>query len=184
MLQRDDSERKRRRRLRISGFDYASAGAYLVTICTHRRRCCLGDVVGDRLIASTLGDLVAEGWRAIPENFAGVTLDAFVVMPNHLHGIFNLDGTTPSLSRIVGAFKSGTTVAGLRSLSLTRSPLWQRSFHDHAIRTEQALESIREYIANNPLKWHLDRENPANVKISDAAPRAAARAAPTEIQRA
>jgi putative transposase len=182
MVDRDDTEWKQRRPLRISCFDYASAGVYLVTICTHQRRCCLGEVVGDRVIASALGELIAEGWRAFPESFAGVTLDAFVVMPNHLHGILDLDGTTPSLSRIVGAFKSMTTVAALKSRRLTRSPLWQRSFHDHAIRTEQALDAIREYIANNPLKWHLDRENPA-TDIPNGARRAAARAAPTIIER-
>jgi hypothetical protein len=69
----------------------------------------------------------------------------------------------------------------MRSGLLGQPPLWQRSFHDHAIRTEQALDSIREYIANNPLKWHLDRENPA-AKIASVAPRAASRAAPTLIQ--
>ena len=178
MLDRAEPEWKQRRRLRISGFDYASAGSYFVTACTHLRRCCFGEVAADRVVLSALGDLVAQHWRAIPERVEGATLDAFVIMPNHLHGIITLDGTTPALSRVIGAFKSRSTLEAMRARLVDEPPLWQRSFHDHAIRTEQALASIREYIANNPLKWHLDRENPA-ARIASMAPRAAARAAPT-----
>ena len=40
---------------------------------------------------------------------------------------------------------------------------WQRNYYEHVIRKEDELNKIREYIQNNPLKWHLDRENPKRI---------------------
>jgi REP element-mobilizing transposase RayT len=71
---------------RIQEYDYATAGAYLTTICARRRACLFGAVVDDRVLLNT-GELVARAWAEIPSHFDGVDLDEFVVMPNHLHGI-------------------------------------------------------------------------------------------------
>jgi putative transposase len=75
-----------RKSARLPAYDYASAGAYFVTACTRLRACLFGVVVGDEMQTNALGDLVGECWSAIPEHFPGVALDAFVVMPNHVHG--------------------------------------------------------------------------------------------------
>ena len=44
------------------------------------------------------------------------------------------------------------------------SPVWQRNYYERVIRNDAELDRAREYIINNPLKWELDKENPANAK--------------------
>lgn len=82
----------RRRSARFSGFDYTSAGSYFVTICTSGRACTLGQIVRGVLRPTELGVLAQRCWDAIPDHFPHVDLDAFVVMPNHVHGILHLRG--------------------------------------------------------------------------------------------
>jgi REP element-mobilizing transposase RayT len=91
-----------------------------------------------------------------------VVIDEFVVMPNHLHGIVELVEANASLPGIVGTFKSVSTKAVNAAKATPGDRLWQRSYHEHVIRDEPSRDRIREYIRNNPLKWHLDRENPVN----------------------
>ncbi len=78
-----------------------------------------------------------------------------------------------TLAIVMGAFKSITTVLYARGVKHSRWPafhgrIWQRSYYEHVIRDEAALQGIREYIANNPLQWDLDRENPSNAGKSPA----------------
>jgi REP element-mobilizing transposase RayT len=158
-----ESEHPARKRLRLSGFDYRQPGMYFVTICTWDRRCHFGEGVETKVVQSALGRLVAEAWIDMEDRQTGVALDEFVVMPNHLHGLVSLDTASKTLSAVVGSFKSLSTAAAHKAGLLNDRKLWQRGFHDHVVRDEAALTRIREYIENNPLKWHLDRENPANV---------------------
>jgi putative transposase len=79
-----DPSRHHRRSIRLPGYDYRSAGAYFVTICTHQRDLLFEDPVLRR-VAETL-------WQRIPRHFPHVQLDAWVVMPNHLHGIIVISG--------------------------------------------------------------------------------------------
>ena len=78
---------RNRRSVRIREFDYAIEGSYFVTICTHNKACVLGKLVKAHIELSTLGELVQTCWRQIPSHFEAVTLDEYVIMPNHLHGI-------------------------------------------------------------------------------------------------
>jgi REP element-mobilizing transposase RayT len=82
-----DSQKHQRRSIRLPGYDYSLAGAYFVTICTHERECLLGQVEDGAMLLSGYGRIVEQCWRALPHHFPGVELDAFVVMPNHVHGI-------------------------------------------------------------------------------------------------
>jgi REP element-mobilizing transposase RayT len=66
----------------------------------------------------------------------------------------------PTLGQIVRGFKARCTVALRKEFSLAM-PIWQRNYHEHVIRNESSLQAIREYIANNPAQWALDKENPA-----------------------
>jgi hypothetical protein len=75
-----------RRSIRLPGYDYAQMGAYFVTVCTQARVCVLGEVADGIILPSPIGHLVERCWRALPTHFPGVELDAFVVMPNHIHG--------------------------------------------------------------------------------------------------
>ena len=76
-----------RRSLRLPGYDYAQAGAYFVTICTRGRICVLGDVLDGEVRLSEWGVMVNSVWSELPRHYAHVRLDAWVVMPNHVHGI-------------------------------------------------------------------------------------------------
>jgi REP element-mobilizing transposase RayT len=144
-----------RRRLRLEGFDYATAGAYFVTVCTRDRRCVLGHVADGRFVSSATGRLVREALEGIGAYYDGVELDSFVVMPNHVHFILLLDWTTlrvPAIPAVVGAFKA-------RASRRVGVSLWQRSYHDRVVRDERELTALREYIQQNPTRWALDREN-------------------------
>jgi REP element-mobilizing transposase RayT len=167
-----------RRSTRLRDYDYAQAGAYFVTICTQDRLPLLGSVTDGRMHLSPAGEMVARVWSTLGQYYAGVSLDSFTVMPNHLHGIIVLSEPpqrgeepgesatpAPSLSFVVGRFKSFTTHEygkGAREQGWPRyrDRFWQARFYDHVIRNERGLDAIREYIANNPLKWELDRLNP------------------------
>ena len=98
-------------------------------------------------------------------------------MPNHLHGVIKIVGADPCvrpepveysgapLPKIVQWFKTMTTNAYIRGVKKYGWPqfpgkLWQRSFYEHVIRNDDDLNSIREYIVSNPIRWALDRENP------------------------
>jgi putative transposase len=76
-----------RRSIRLKGYDYRSAGAYAVTICVHGRECALGRVVDGEIELSDLGRVAADSWTWLEEQYPYVSWDAWVVMPNHLHGI-------------------------------------------------------------------------------------------------
>ena len=145
-----------RQSLRLRAYDYAQAGAYFVTLCASSRACVFGEIADDQVRLRPYGQIVHEAWSAIPSHWRDVELDAFVVMPNHLHGIVVLSraGQAPPLPTLIGAFKAGVT-------RRTGRAIWQRSFYDRVIRNDQELEAIRRYIAENPLKWAVDRENPA-----------------------
>jgi REP element-mobilizing transposase RayT len=120
-----------------------------------------------------------------------VELDAFVVMPNHMHGIIMIqgrgeasamplhaskeplesdasplqrhpNGTQPrSLSAIVQNFKSVSTRKMNAARSTLGAPVWQRNYYEHVVRDEEELAAIREYILGNPARWDEDENNPA-----------------------
>jgi len=99
---------------------------------------------------SAAGTIVGEQLRSLHERLEDVDIDAFVVMPNHVHAIVALDGRARQasplhLGTVVGGFKSGS------SREVGR-PIWQRGYHDHVIRDERDLERAREYIATNPAR--------------------------------
>lgn len=83
---------------RLQGYDYSQPGAYFVTICTHQRLHCFGEVIEGSMNLNRLGEIASELWFALPQHHPGIELDAFVVMPNHIHGIIVLVGTAPALS--------------------------------------------------------------------------------------
>jgi len=157
-----------RRSIRIAGYDYSQAGAYYVTICITGRRCILGEIVAGEMRLNELGAIVQREWCRLPRHYSTMDLDAFVVMPNHVHGvIFLKDSRGKTVRRrplfeIVRGFKtwSARRINGKRNSSGT--PVWQRDYYEHIVRDEDDLNRIRHYIAGNPAKWEEDSENPAN----------------------
>ncbi len=71
--------------------NYSSEGMYFVTVCVEDRKCILGEVVSVNVRLSALGEIVRECWEEIPEHFRNASLDRYVIMPNHVHGIIFLD---------------------------------------------------------------------------------------------
>jgi REP element-mobilizing transposase RayT len=88
---RDDSECRHRRSIRLRGYDYTQAGAYFVTICTQDRACLFGEIIDGQMRLNAPGQIVHDEWLRTGALRPNVELDAFVVMPNHFHGIIVLD---------------------------------------------------------------------------------------------
>ncbi|MBC8335631.1 MAG: transposase [Anaerolineales bacterium] len=76
-----------RRSIRLKGYDYAQAGAYFVTVVTWQRETLCGKVVDEEMVLNDMGEIVQKWWHQIPTHFPNVELGAFVIMPNHIHGI-------------------------------------------------------------------------------------------------
>jgi len=177
----DDPERHHRRSIRLRGYDYTLAGAYFITICTRNRACLFGEVVEGEMRRNDAGQIVQDEWVKSAALRPRLIVNAFVVMPNHIHGIITLtDGgrgtlqraptverfgkpTSDSVPTIVGLFKSTTTkrINGLHGTPGV--PVWQRNYYEHIIRDTESMSRISEYIINNPARWELDRENPAGA---------------------
>jgi REP element-mobilizing transposase RayT len=118
---------------------------------------------------SLLGQLVYLEWQKTAVIRPNIYLDAFVVMPNHLHGIIVifLNETPPvratrrvaptlqsgSLGAIIGQFKSVVTKRFRRFPGSDDRPIWQRNYYEQIIRNERHLTAVQQYIHNNPAHW-------------------------------
>ena len=129
------------------------------------------------MTANLFGAFVEECWSNLPEHYDNVALDAFILMPNHIHGVIIMTpvgaGFKPARAPAVDPRRHGLTeiVRAFKTFSARRinevraspgTPVWQRGFHDHVIRGEDELNRVRTYIADNPRKWSEDPDNPAN----------------------
>ncbi len=233
-----------RRSIRLREYDYSQPGAYFITICTQNRTCLFGNVVDGKMVLNDAGEFARKCWMEIPNHFPRVTLDEFVIMPNHIHGIIiinvgainvrainvgakdfspqqipinnnqspqqipnnvrainvgakdfspqqipinkyhspqqipinkyhspqqipinkyhspqqipeSFQSPSRSIGSIVRGFKIGITKWFRQNTDIYN--IWQRNYYEHIIQDEQALNVIREYIINNPLKWELDK---------------------------
>ncbi len=79
-----------RRSIRLTGYDYAQAGYYFVTIATYRRVHLFGEIVDGKMVSNVAGEMVERLWYEIPKDFPNTALHAFVIMPNHIHGIIEI----------------------------------------------------------------------------------------------
>jgi REP element-mobilizing transposase RayT len=99
-----DPEKHRRRSIRLQTYDYARPGGYFVTICTQDWKCLFGTVVDEEMRLNPAGEMIQRVWHTLPGLFSNVHLDAFVVMPNHVHGIVILiESKTTDTNPTVGA---------------------------------------------------------------------------------
>jgi len=171
--------RKSRRSLRLQEYDYSQPGAYFITICTHNRECLFGEIVQGEMKINEMGDLVRATWQQIAKRYPHTSVDAFVVMPNHIHGIIfiNVGAIHESplqksettrrrhmlLPKIIGYFKMNSAKKTNILRATLGTPLWQRNYYEHVIRNETDLEEIREYSENNRAKWLEDKNHPANA---------------------
>ena len=143
-----------RRSVRLATHDYSAAGVYFVTVCTAERVPLLGSVRNGRMHQSSAGTVVVEVWHRAPHVWPFVRLDAFVVMPDHVHGLVVL--TRPGvigLGTVVQQFKGAVTKHLRLSGIVGTKAVWQRSYHERVVRTRRELEYVRRYIHDNPARW-------------------------------
>ncbi|MDZ4147195.1 MAG: transposase [Flavobacteriaceae bacterium] len=174
---------KNRKRNRLKGYDYSRDNLYFVTICVQDRVCCFGEIVASRdanrnsgagrdlpvhhpddpkMRLNAFGLIVQNQLIWLENQYEYAVLHNFVVMPNHVHAIIEIDSLRvkgkemkiKSLSSLMGAFK--TTSSKLIHQSGFLDFSWQRSFHDRIIRDEKAYTNISNYIEKNPKKWYVD----------------------------
>jgi REP element-mobilizing transposase RayT len=157
--------RPRRRSLRLPGHDYSQAGAYFITACIHNRAMLLGEVMDGDVRLNEMGAIVQQTWDDLPTHYHGIDLDAFIVMPNHVHGIIILADASErrhAIPEIVRGFKT-FSARRVNERSGQSGVRWQRGYYEHVVRNEKALDRIRAYIANNPARWADDPENISRV---------------------
>ena len=176
---RFDPKKHHRKSIRLPGYDYSQAGAYYVTIVTDQRDCLFGEVVNGEMVLNDFGKIADECWRAIPDHFPLVELGAYVVMPNHVHGIIvitNGRGTiyraptqeqfqkavAGSIPTIIRTFKAAVTRRIGREHNATG--IWQRNYYEHIIRNDKDLQNKTDYIQANPMLWDEDENNPQYVQ--------------------
>ena len=165
----------------MKGFDYSSNNLYFVTSCVQDRVCCFGNVVGTarelsvrdinnpnndddksaKMELNEFGIIVNNQLQWLENQYPYVVLHHYIVMPNHIHAIIEIDSMNTdsikikSLSELMGAFK--TTSSKLIHLAGYPDFKWQRSFHDHIIKDEKSYLNISNYIETNPERWEKDK---------------------------
>jgi len=164
---------RKRKSIRLPDYDYATPGAYLVTICSFGKKSVFGVVDGSSVVLSELGTLVERCWLELSLHFNNVELDTYIIMPDHIHGILGLycRGTAcraqavesfsspvpNSLPTIIRSFKSAVTRRARLLDGWDKAAIWQRGYHEHVIRKTEDINRVREYILNNPLRRSLCR---------------------------
>jgi REP-associated tyrosine transposase len=121
-----DRDAHHRRSIRLRGYDYSQPGAYFVTVCVQNRECLFGEVASGEMHMNDRGQMVESVWDELPTHYAGVDLDALVVVPNHAHGIVVLirdEAPTLSLPDVMQRFKSLSTTRYVRPTSDKTLPI-------------------------------------------------------------
>lgn len=135
---------------RLPGWHYATPGLYFVTWCTAHRASVEG-----QMRVSPPGAVVQAAVESL--GYPSVCLDAFVVMPDHVHVLVALGEGAAPLSVVVNGWKANATRSARRNGLLGPAPLWQSRYWDRIVRDEAEAERVRTYIARNPARW---REHP------------------------
>ncbi len=172
----------KRKHPRLECYDYSSEGAYYVTICTQNRRCMLSRIVGQGLAPAACdtdtseckveyteyGKIAEQQFFLLEQKYPYLTVDKYVIMPNHIHVIFIFGEKTvgddektagvnprPTLMDIVCSYKSLTTRECKKTHTIDK--LFQTSFYEHVIRDKEDYRNIVKYIHENPLMWQFDK---------------------------
>ena len=142
--------------------DYSQPNAYFITICTKNKEMLFWENVGASIARpedvrlSKYGKIVVEAIEKISTIYPVITVDNYVVMPNHIHLLLQIHSDSsgramlaPTISIVIQQMK------GYATKKIGRS-IWQKLFHDHVIRDEKGYLKIWNYIEGNPSKWEED----------------------------
>jgi len=157
-----------RQSIRLKNYDYASDGAYFLTICAQNKEHGFGDVIDGKMVLNPAGKMIKEWLFELKNKFKNIELDEYIIMPNHIHLIIFIMNSTRDIPQIVQWFKTMMTNEYIRNVKQNNwkpfdKKIWQRNYYDRIIRNEKELNKIRKYIFENPLKWELDKNNPENL---------------------
>jgi putative transposase len=162
---------------RLKGHDYSKGSRYFITICTQGKTIWFGNILNKQMILSESGQIAKKLWQNLTDHFSFVSLDEYVIMPDHVHGIIVINPLaddsvrqqpqpiqhTPinefmssispkpgSLATVIRSYKSAVS----KNIHLFDHGFsWQTRYYDHLIRSDAELERIRKYITDNPDKW-------------------------------
>ena len=157
-------ERPVRKPNRLREYDYSQPGCYFVTICTKERlpllrRGAQCAPASDLPPLTEAGRAAEQAIKGIAEHYETISVDKYVVMPNHVHLLLRLNdgGRTlcaptknPSVARVIKMMKEAVT----KSIG---TPIWQKGYHDHVVRNDADYLRIWDYMETNPAKWREDR---------------------------
>ena len=187
-LSKMDNELPKRKPTRLGCFDYGTTGAYFVTICTEGRREILSRITqlnstgdGDSLNyavgegsplpqhsnstfvqLSKIGEIIKNWICEIPNKYPRISVDAYVIMPNHIHMLLNFapnggrGNPSPTLDSVMGWFKYQSTKDINKMCGTEGKKIFQRSFYDHIIRDMRDYDEHIKYIYENPIRWYYD----------------------------
>ncbi len=154
---------------RKPGKDYSLPGLYFITINIENWQKLFGHKSDNKIILNEMGEMINTVWLEIPERFPIVSLDKFIIMPDHFHAIVKLkdpsindlsiDPRDRNLAKIIGAFKSISTVKYIQGVKNKGWPrfqdkLWHFRFYDRIIKDQESIERTRQYIIDNPINWN------------------------------
>lgn len=156
-----------RKEYRLKNYDYSSPNSYFITVCTKNREPILwqrnmncenenvGAAIGrpHKYTLSPYGEITETAIKNIPHIYKNVSVDEYVVMPNHIHIILTIhnENLSTGIDNIINKMK------GYVSKTIGFSP-WQKLYYDRIIRDEEEYNNKIEYIRNNPRKWTEDDE--------------------------
>jgi|SRR5450755_434116 putative transposase len=148
-----------RRSIRLKTHDYTSTKAYYITTNANTT-----EPIFD---IPELRKILQDEWEKLPKRFPSITLDEFIIMPDHIHCIIWLNGlakNAPTLGQVIGAYKSITTVAWIQHIKDHRLELcgliWHRNYYEKIVWGHTELENYRQYIRANPIRVLPTAHNP------------------------
>ncbi len=180
------NELPERKHPRLKSFDYSSAGAYFVTVCTHGKRCLLSRIAAqnlaspeeteglsprNQLIYTTCGEIAEKQLLLLEGRYPHLQLGHYVIMPNHIHAILVIEGDTETRESS-GQGRRETSprptvmdiICAYKSLVAReclangiKGKLFQPSFYEHVIRNAEDYYETAKYICANPAQWFYDK---------------------------
>ena len=152
-------ELPKRKQNRLTKYDYSTPNAYFITICTKNRKNLFwrdAEIIIDRpknVLLADLGIIVQRSIENISKHYPAISVDHYVIMPNHIHLLLQINTDVSGRSMIAPTMSlmKGTVTkqAGF--------PVWQKGFYDHVIRNDNDYRDIWNYIEGNPSKWSEDK---------------------------
>ena len=167
-----EEKRAERKPTRIKNYDYSSAGAYFITICTKNRAEILSYIVGGDVLDAPIkvrllpyGEIAEKYIKQLNNFYENISVEKYVIMPDHIHILIVVKKEKDTI-RMVGASRTSPPTRQHSSVSRYVSTfkrfcnkeygenIWQESFFDHIIRSNEDYEEHIKYINENPIKWH------------------------------